>query len=70
MKTMGILCASLFLACSGGAKPAPQAAQTAAVEPSIEPVAAERQGDDAAMPAQKIRHPRNVRILPASRDFH
>ena len=21
-------------------------------------------------PAQKIRHPRNVRILPASRDFH
>ena len=21
-------------------------------------------------PAQKIRHPRNVRILPPSRDFH
>jgi error-prone DNA polymerase len=21
-------------------------------------------------PAQKIRHPRNVRILPRSRDFH
>jgi len=21
-------------------------------------------------PAQKIRHPRNVRILPSSRDFH
>jgi error-prone DNA polymerase len=24
----------------------------------------------ADMPAQKIRHPRNVRILPPSRDFH
>lgn len=26
--------------------------------------------DHADMPAQKIRHPRNVRILPPSRDFH
>jgi error-prone DNA polymerase len=26
--------------------------------------------DDAGMPAQKHRHPRNVRILPRSRDFH
>jgi error-prone DNA polymerase len=26
--------------------------------------------DALAMPAQKIRHPRNVRILPPSRDFH
>jgi len=26
--------------------------------------------DHADTPAQKIRHPRNVRILPRSRDFH
>ncbi|OQW55475.1 MAG: error-prone DNA polymerase [Proteobacteria bacterium SG_bin9] len=35
----------------------------------IEPLNAERETDP-AMPAQKIRHPRNVRILPPSRDFH
>lgn len=35
----------------------------------IEPLNVERETDP-AMPAQKIRHPRNVRILPPSRDFH
>lgn len=35
----------------------------------IEPLNAEREADP-AMPAQKMRHPRNVRILPPSRDFH
>ena len=35
----------------------------------IEPLHDERETDP-AMPAQKIRHPRNVRILPPSRDFH
>ncbi|MBR1222672.1 error-prone DNA polymerase [Bradyrhizobium sp. U87765 SZCCT0131] len=32
------------------------------------PLAVER--EDASLPAPKHRHPRNVRILPASRDFH
>lgn len=35
----------------------------------VEPLNAERETDP-GMPAQKIRHPRNVRILPPSRDFH
>ena len=35
----------------------------------IEPLNDDRR-DHAATPAQKIRHPRNVRILPPSRDFH
>jgi error-prone DNA polymerase len=35
----------------------------------IEPLNDDRR-DPADMPAQKIRHPRNVRILPPSRDFH
>jgi error-prone DNA polymerase len=35
----------------------------------IEPLNDDRR-DHADAPAQKIRHPRNVRILPASRDFH
>ncbi|TYL83818.1 error-prone DNA polymerase [Bradyrhizobium cytisi] len=35
----------------------------------IEPLNDDRR-DHADMPAQKIRHPRNVRILPPSRDFH
>jgi error-prone DNA polymerase len=35
----------------------------------IEPLNGDRR-DHADMPAQKIRHPRNVRILPPSRDFH
>ena len=35
----------------------------------IEPLNDDRR-DHADMPAQKLRHPRNVRILPPSRDFH
>jgi len=35
----------------------------------IEPLNDDRR-DHADAPAQKIRHPRNVRILPPSRDFH
>lgn len=35
----------------------------------IEPLNDDRR-DHSDMPAQKIRHPRNVRILPPSRDFH
>lgn len=35
----------------------------------VEPFNDDRR-DHADMPAQKIRHPRNVRILPPSRDFH
>ena len=35
----------------------------------VEPLNDDRR-DHADMPAQKIRHPRNVRILPNSRDFH
>lgn len=35
----------------------------------VEPLNEDRR-DHADMPAQKIRHPRNVRILPPSRDFH
>ena len=35
----------------------------------IEPLNDDRR-DHLDMPAQKIRHPRNVRILPPSRDFH
>ena len=35
----------------------------------IEPLNDDRR-DHANTPAQKIRHPRNVRILPPSRDFH
>ena len=35
----------------------------------IEPLNDDRR-DHADTPAQKIRHPRNVRILPPSRDFH
>jgi error-prone DNA polymerase len=35
----------------------------------IEPLNDDRR-DHPNAPAQKIRHPRNVRILPASRDFH
>src|SRR5579872_2648638 len=35
----------------------------------IEPLNDDRR-DHADQPAQKIRHPRNVRILPPSRDFH
>lgn len=35
----------------------------------VEPLNDDRR-DHANMPAQKIRHPRNVRILPPSRDFH
>lgn len=35
----------------------------------VEPLNAGRENDP-AMPAQKMRHPRNVRILPPSRDFH
>lgn len=35
----------------------------------VEPLNAERESDP-AMPAHKMRHPRNVRILPPSRDFH
>jgi error-prone DNA polymerase len=35
----------------------------------IEPLNDDRR-DHLDNPAQKIRHPRNVRILPASRDFH
>jgi error-prone DNA polymerase len=34
----------------------------------VEPLHDDRQHPDS--PAQKIRHPRNVRILPRSRDFH
>jgi error-prone DNA polymerase len=35
----------------------------------IEPLNGDR-SDNPDMPAQKHRHPRNVRILPPSRDFH
>jgi error-prone DNA polymerase len=35
----------------------------------IEPLNDDRR-DHPDNPAQKIRHPRNVRILPPSRDFH
>ena len=46
----------------------------ALVEPLHEPLHTEALHDDRRQhpqnPAQKIRHPRNVRILPASRDFH
>lgn len=35
----------------------------------VEPLNDDRR-DHADHPAQKIRHPRNVRILPPSRDFH
>ena len=35
----------------------------------IEPLQDDRR-DHPDTPAQKIRHPRNVRILPPSRDFH
>jgi error-prone DNA polymerase len=35
----------------------------------VEPLNDDRR-DHADAPAQKIRHPRNVRILPPSRDFH
>jgi error-prone DNA polymerase len=35
----------------------------------IEPLNDDRR-DHAKNPAQKIRHPRNVRVLPRSRDFH
>jgi error-prone DNA polymerase len=35
----------------------------------IEPLNDDRR-DHVDAPAQKIRHPRNVRILPPSRDFH
>ena len=35
----------------------------------VEPLNDDRR-DHADTPAQKIRHPRNVRILPPSRDFH
>jgi len=35
----------------------------------IEPLNDDRR-DHPDTPAQKIRHPRNVRILPPSRDFH
>jgi error-prone DNA polymerase len=35
----------------------------------IEPLNDDRR-DHEDSPAQKIRHPRNVRILPPSRDFH
>jgi error-prone DNA polymerase len=35
----------------------------------IEPLNDDRR-DHPDQPAQKIRHPRNVRILPRSRDFH
>ena len=35
----------------------------------IEPLNDDRR-DHADTPAQKIRHPRDVRILPPSRDFH
>jgi error-prone DNA polymerase len=35
----------------------------------IEPLNGDRR-DHPDHPAQKIRHPRNVRILPPSRDFH
>ena len=35
----------------------------------IEPLAGEAISPS-TMPAQKVRHPRNVRILPRSRDFH
>lgn len=40
-----------------------------AVATVVEPLNDDRR-DHADMPAQKIRHPRNVRILPPSRDFH
>jgi len=44
--------------------------QTAPVGPAlIEPLNDDRR-DHPENPAQKIRHPRNVRILPKSRDFH
>jgi error-prone DNA polymerase len=35
----------------------------------IEPLNGDRR-DHPGVPAQKLRHPRNVRILPPSRDFH
>jgi error-prone DNA polymerase len=35
----------------------------------VEPLNDDRR-DHPQSPAQKIRHPRNVRILPPSRDFH
>jgi error-prone DNA polymerase len=35
----------------------------------VEPLNGDRR-DHPDMPAQKIRHPRDVRILPPSRDFH
>jgi error-prone DNA polymerase len=35
----------------------------------VEPLSDDRR-DHADTPAQKLRHPRDVRILPPSRDFH
>jgi error-prone DNA polymerase len=35
----------------------------------VEPLNGDRR-DHGENPAQKIRHPRNIRILSASRDFH
>jgi error-prone DNA polymerase len=43
--------------------------QKSACQPLIEPLQDDRR-DHPDNPAQKIRHPRNVRILPPSRDFH
>ena len=44
--------------------------QTAPIGPAlIEPLNDDRR-DHPENPAQKIRHPRNVRLLPRSRDFH
>jgi error-prone DNA polymerase len=48
----------------------PRQKHSSAVTPAlIEPLNDDRR-DHPDNPAQKIRHPRNVRILPPSRDFH
>ena len=47
----------------------PQASGAGRRHALIEPLNDDRR-DHPDMPAQKIRHPRNVRILPPSRDFH
>jgi error-prone DNA polymerase len=48
----------------------PRRKQTVPAAPTlIEPLNDDRR-DHPDNPAQKIRHPRNVRILPPSRDFH
>jgi error-prone DNA polymerase len=41
----------------------------ALIEPLHEPLQDDRR-QHPENPAQKLRHPRNVRILPPSRDFH